>query len=50
MGDGSHEEAKINKGIRKGCNLSPAMFNIYLEEAIREAQDIRINRIKINGE
>jgi hypothetical protein len=50
MRDGSHIEAKINNGVRQGCNLSPALFNIYLEEAIREAQDIRINRIKINGE
>jgi hypothetical protein len=37
MGNVSHIEAKINKGIRQGCNLSHALFNIYLEEAIREA-------------
>jgi hypothetical protein len=45
MGDGSHLEAKINKGIRQGCNLSPSLFNIYLKEAIRKAQDIRIKQI-----
>jgi hypothetical protein len=50
MRDGSHIEAKINKGVRQGCNLSPALFNIYMEGAMREAQDIGINGIKINGD
>jgi hypothetical protein len=50
MGDGSHIEAKINKEIGQGCNLSPSMFSIYLEEAISEARNIRIKRIKINRE
>jgi hypothetical protein len=48
--DGSHIEAKINKGVRHRCNLSPALFNVYLEEAIREAQEIGLKGIKINGE
>jgi hypothetical protein len=50
MRDGSHIEAKINKRVRKGCNLLPSFFNMYLEEAIREAQDIILNGIKINKE
>ena len=50
MRDGRHIEAQINKGVRQGCNLSPALFNIYMEEAIREAQEIGLNGIKINGD
>jgi hypothetical protein len=44
----SHIKAKIKKEIRQGCNLSPALFNIYLEKIIREAQEIKFNGIKIN--
>jgi hypothetical protein len=29
-------EAKINKGVGQGCDLSPALFNMYMEEAIKE--------------
>jgi hypothetical protein len=43
MRGGSCIEANINKGVRQGCNFSPALFNVYLEEAIREAKDIRLN-------
>jgi hypothetical protein len=50
MRDGSRIEAKINQGVRQGCNLLPALFTMYLEEVIREAQNVRLNGIKINGE
>jgi hypothetical protein len=33
-------EAKIHNGVRQGGYLSPALFNVYLVEAIREAQII----------
>jgi hypothetical protein len=49
MRDESRIEAKVNKGVRQGCSLSPAFFNMYLEEAMREAQEVRLNEIKING-
>jgi glutaredoxin-related protein len=45
MRDGSRIEAKINKVVRQGCNLSLVLFGIYLEEAIREEQDIGLDRI-----
>jgi hypothetical protein len=48
--DGRNMEAKINKGVRQGCNLSPALFNMYMEEAIKEIEEQGIKGIKVNGE
>lgn len=28
------ERANIKKGVRQGCNISPYLFNIYIEKAI----------------
>jgi GTP-dependent phosphoenolpyruvate carboxykinase len=47
MKEGRNIEAKINKGVRQGCNLSPAIFNMYMEGAIKE---IEKQGIKVNGE
>jgi hypothetical protein len=30
------EDIKINQGVCQGCSLSPALFNIYSDDVIRE--------------
>jgi hypothetical protein len=30
----TEEKARIRKGVRQGCNLSPRIFNAYIQEAI----------------
>jgi len=35
-GNGIAEDFRvINQGVRQGCPLSPVLFNLYLDEAIR---------------
>ena len=33
-------EAAFRKGVKKACNVSPLVFNIYIEEAINECKVI----------
>jgi hypothetical protein len=35
----SQEEAKIRKGVRQGCTLSPSIFNLYVIEAINKVRE-----------
>ena len=51
IGD-KEREAKIQKGVRQGCVLSSMVFNLYIEEAMKELKDkidtgIEIQRQKI---
>ena len=41
-------ESAIRKGVRQCCNLSPLLFNIYIEQAINECKDY-CTGIKVNG-
>ena len=49
--DNCEEEAKIRKGVRQGCSLSPIIFNMYIEEAMNKVKEGSCNEgIKIHGE
>ena len=41
-------EAVIRKGVKQGCNLSPLLFSIYIEQAINECKEY-CTGIKVNG-
>lgn len=43
------EEARIKKGVRQGCNLSPILFNAYVQQAIDELREETNLGIKVQG-
>lgn len=42
--------AKINKGVRQGCTLSPIIFNVDIQEAIDKIKEDTNLGININGQ
>ncbi|KAE9524312.1 hypothetical protein AGLY_015351 [Aphis glycines] len=47
--DGKEQAAKIKKGVRQGCILSPMLFNLYIEEAMKELRVEIQKGVRIGG-
>jgi hypothetical protein len=35
-----NKEIHINQGVKQGCPTSPTLFNIFIDEVIRQWQDV----------
>jgi hypothetical protein len=45
----SNKEIHINQGLKKGCPVSPTLFHIFIDEIIRQWQDVLIKDFKIGN-
>lgn len=46
----TQEEAKVRKGVRYVCNLSPSLFNLYIQGALNEFNERSNGRVIVQGE
>jgi retron-type reverse transcriptase len=45
----SSTEIQINRGVKQGCPMSPTLVNIFIDEVIRQWQDVLIRDFKIGN-
>ena len=48
--DGHETRAAIQKGVRQGCSLSPLLFNLYIEQAIKEVKEQFEAGVTVHGQ
>jgi hypothetical protein len=42
-----NKEIRINQGVKQGCPVSTTLYNIFIDEVIRQWQDVLIKDFKI---
>ena len=42
-------EAAVHKGVRQGCSLSPLLFNLYIEQAMKETKENYGKGVTVQG-
>jgi len=43
------DACQLSRGVRKGCPLSPLLFNIYTQHLVEEALENMADGVKVKG-